>query len=404
MTTNEHSPQPFLPPPDPPGPAKWIRDNLFGSLLNTFLTTLSVAITSLFLYISIQWLKSADWSPVTESPMLYVVGSYPRDQVWRVGIGLSLTMFLLGLSAGKWKGLIRSIALLAMIAYTGIALLPVQHPQLSSSMRLYLGGNVLVIALGYLASRLKSIKPAMIAASWVLAPLIIMVLFSGFENSELFEKVVTTSWGGLMVTFLLAFGGILLSFPIGVLLALGRRSSLIMVRIFSTMFIEGVRGVPLVTILFMFSVILALFLPEETRLDRLMRALMALTFFSSAYMAENIRGGLQAVPIGQIEAAKAVGMSNFHTMVLIVLPQAIRTVIPAIVGQFIGLFKDTTLVLIVGINDLLGIAKSILSGNSAYLLLQTEVYIFIAAIYWIFSYFMSLGSRRVETALGVGQR
>jgi general L-amino acid transport system permease protein len=207
-----------------------------------------------------------------------------------------------------------------------------------------------------------------------------------------------------VVTFILAIGGIVLSFPIGILLALGRRSNLPVVKAFCVVFIETIRGVPLITILFMFSVILTLFLPPEARLDRLLRALMAMTVFSSAYMAENIRGGLQAVPPGQIEAAKALGMNSFTITVFIVLPQAIRVVIPAIVGQFISLFKDTTLVVIVGINDLLGIGKSIINSSPEFVQLQTEVYIFISIIYWIFSYLMSIASRKVEEAMGVSKR
>jgi general L-amino acid transport system permease protein len=203
------------------------------------------------------------------------------------------------------------------------------------------------------------------------------------------------------VTFLLSIGGILLSFPIGVALALGRRSSLPVVSAFSTVFIEAIRGVPLITILFMFSIILALFLPAESRIDRLLRALMAVTFFSAAYTAENVRGGLQAVPPGQIEAAKAVGMSGLQTMVFIVLPQALRAVIPAIVGQFISLFKDTTLVVIVGINDFLGIGRSVINSAPEFVQMQLEVYLFIAVVYWIFSYLMSAASRRLESAMGV---
>ena len=145
------------------------------------------------------------------------------------------------------------------------------------------------------------------------------------------------------------------------------------------------------------------FAATESAANRL-RALMAMTFFSSAYMAEKIRGGLQAVPKGQIEAAKAVGMSNLMITGFIVLPQAIRVVIPAIVGQFISLFKDTTLVTIVGINDLLGIGRSIINQTPEFVQLQTEVYIFISVIYWAFSYLMSMASRRVEAALGVGER
>jgi general L-amino acid transport system permease protein len=149
---------------------------------------------------------------------------------------------------------------------------------------------------------------------------------------------------------------------------------------------------------------MALFLPAEARIDRLVRALMAMTIFSAAYTAENVRGGLQSIPPGQIEAAKALGMNGLQTMGLIVLPQALRAVIPTIVGQFITLFKDTTLVVIVSINDLLGIGRSIVNSSPAFLQAQLEVYLFIAAVYWVFSYFMSQASRRLESMLGVGRR
>jgi general L-amino acid transport system permease protein len=234
--------------------------------------------------------------------------------------------------------------------------------------------------------------------------LIALVLLPGVRGIPGLPVVGTTAWGGLLVTMLLAVGGIVLSFPVGVLLALGRRSSLPVVKLFSILFIEVVRGVPLVTILFMFSVILALFLPAESRIDRLLRALMAMVVFSAAYTAENVRGGLQAIPEGQVEAAKALGLNNFQITTFIVLPQALRLVIPAIVGQFISLFKDTTLVVIVGINDLLGIGNAVLNLRPEFVRLQMEVYLFIAAIFWIFSYFMSYASLELEKALGVGER
>jgi general L-amino acid transport system permease protein len=311
---------------------------------------------------------------------------------------------MLGVSWGKWGGLLKSISFAAMIAFGVLALLPVTHPQLSFGMRLYLGGNILAVVVGYFIGRIKDLKAQPIIIAWLITPILAVILFAGFSNSEVLRSIATTSWGGLMVTFLLALGGILLSFPLGVIMALGRRSKLPVVKAFATIYIETIRGVPLITILFMFSIILGLFLPQETRLDRLLRALMAMIVFSSAYVAENVRGGLQAVPEGQIEAAKALGMNSFRIMGLIVLPQAIRAVIPAIVGQFIALFKDTTLVVIIGINDLLGIGKSIINSQPEFVQLQTEVYIFVALIYWIFSYLMSMASRRVEEALGVGER
>jgi general L-amino acid transport system permease protein len=151
----------------------------------------------------------------------------------------------------------------------------------------------------------------------------------------------------------------------------------------------------------MFSFVMALFLPPESRIDRLVRALMAVTVFSAAYAAENVRGGLQSVPLGQIEAAKALGMGGFKTTLFIVLPQALRAVLPSIVGQFIALFKDTTLVVIIGINDFLGIGRSIINSDPEFVQLRTEVYIFMALVYWIASFLMSSASRRIETALGI---
>jgi general L-amino acid transport system permease protein len=188
-----------------------------------------------------------------------------------------------------------------------------------------------------------------------------------------------------------------------VLLALGRRSSLPAIRWVSVTYIEVIRGVPLVTILFMASVMVPLFLPSGFRIDRVLRAMVGIILFTSAYLAENVRCGLQAIPRGQFEAAQAVGLSGFHTMVLIILPQALRTVIPVIMGLFIALFKDTSLVTTIGLLELLGISRSILA-QPRYVGYQREVYLFISLIYWVISYFMSYVSRRLEIRLGVGER
>lgn len=389
-------------PPLPPGPVKWVRDNLFNGWFNSLLTLALLPIISWMVISSTKWVfVTADWRAVTQFPLLYAVGQYPRGELWRVGVGLSAIIFLLGASWGHWGGLLRSIAIAFGVALSLFALLPVSHPALDIGMRLYLGGNVILLLVGFLAGRLQMVKGSYIIIGWAIVPILSIVMLTGFTNSRVLPRVATTLWGGLLVTFLLSAGGILLSFPIGIALALGRRSSLPIVKVFSTFFIETIRGVPLITILFMFSIILALFLPAESRIDRLVRALMAVTFFSAAYSAENVRGGLQAVPFGQIEAAKAVGMNGFQTMIFIVLPQALRAVLPAIVGQFIALFKDTTLVVIVGINDLLGIGRSVINSDPEFVQLQLEVYLFIAIVYWIFSYLMSLASRRLEAAMGV---
>ena len=187
------------------------------------------------------------------------------------------------------------------------------------------------------------------------------------------------------------------------MLALGRRSSLPAIRILSTGYIEIIRGVPLVTILFMADIILPLFLPGEWRLDRVARAMGGITLFSAAYVAENVRGGLQAIPAGQVEAAQALGLSTLRTNVHIVLPQALRSVIPANVGLFISLLKDTTLVSIIGLLELLGIGQAILA-QPASLGAAFEVYAFVAAVFFVLCYAMSQASYRLERQLGVGVR
>lgn len=394
--------QDFIRPPQPPGPVTWIKENLFSSIFNSTLTVLLFPAVLYLLYLVINWvLVGANWKAVAQFPLLFAVGQYPRDQIWRVGVIFSGMMFMLGISWGRWGGLLRSITLAVGSFLLLIAILPVQHPQLDISMRLFLGSNILISLLGYLIGKKTTLKNIIIISGWIVVPVIGVVLLAGFENSVRIPSVTTTLWGGLLVTFLLAAGGIVLSFPLGIALAFGRRSDLPVVSAFSTVFIEGIRGVPLVTLLFMFSIILALFLPVESRIDRLVRALMAVTVFSAAYSAENIRGGLQSVPLGQIEAANALGMGNFKTTVFIVLPQALRAVLPAIAGQFISLFKDTTLVIIIGINDFLGIGRSIINSDPEFVQMRTEVYIFMAVVYWIFSYMMSLASRRIESSMGL---
>ena len=275
--------QEIIRPPQPPGLVKWIRENLFSSIINSILTVLLLPAILYMLYLVANWvLVGANWKAVSQFPMLFAVGQYPRDQIWRVGFIFSGLMFMLGISWGRWGGLLKSIALAAGAFLLLIAVLPVQHPQLDMTMRIYLGSTILLTLLGYLIGSKTRLKNSMIIVAWFVIPIVGIVLLAGFEGSELLPAVQTTLWGGLLVTFLLAAGGIFLSFPLGVALAFGRRSDLPVVSAFSTVFIEVIRGVPLVSILFMFSIMLALFLPVESRIDRLVRALMAVTVFSAA--------------------------------------------------------------------------------------------------------------------------
>jgi len=392
-------------PPSGPSPIQWLKKNLFSTWYNALLTFTAVAFVYFALRGILTWvLVTANWAPVTSSFKLFAVGQYPTEELWRVGAILFMVSFLMGISWGVWGGTVRTFALALAVALGIIALLPIGLEKMGLTLRLSFLANPILIGLGYLIGQTPVVKGRWVLIGWLLSFVLTILLLRGFEGNEALPLVGTGLWGGLLLTFLLALVGIVASFPIGVLLALGRQSSLPVVKIFCTLFIELVRGVPLVTILFMFSIILPLFLPEGVRIDRVLRAMMAMTFFAAAYMAENVRGGLQAIPRGQYEAAEAVGLSGFQTMLLIVLPQALRTVIPAIVGQFIALFMDTTLAIIVGLMELLAVGKSVLQSNPEWLLLRSEVYIFIAAVFWVFTYSMSYASRRLEVALGVGER
>ena len=272
--------------------------------------------------------------------------------------------------------------------------------------RLWIAGVVLGLfgglALGWLLRERKSWRKDVLLL-WLVSPLVVMLLLGGLPGSLLLLPVGTNQWGGLMLTFMLAIVGILASFPLGILLALGRRSELPAVRWISIAYIEVVRGVPLITVIFMTSVLLPLFLPAQVRVDQALRAMIAFTLFTAAYIAENVRGGLQSVSRGQVEAATALGLSGLLATFFIVLPQALRVVIPANVGQFISLFKDTALVFIASLLDLFGIAHSIVA-NPNWLGRDREVILFVAFVYWIFTYFLSYMSRRLEKTLGVGER
>jgi general L-amino acid transport system permease protein len=210
--------------------------------------------------------------------------------------------------------------------------------------------------------------------------------------------VGTNKWGGLLVTLFLGVTGIGLAFPLSIILALGRRSKMPIVKSLCVVFIEFIRGVPLITLLFTANVMLPLFLPDGVNPDNLLRALVAVTLFQSAYMAEAIRGGLQAIPRGQIEAAQSLGLNYWQTTRKIILPQALKIAIPPIVNTCIGLFKDTSLVLIIGLFDLLGIGRAALA-DMTWTKLDYEVYVFISLVFFIFCFGMSRYSLYLEKKL-----
>ena len=244
-----------------------------------------------------------------------------------------------------------------------------------------------------------NLKLLAIVAGGLLAAMLLLKADFGLEYVE------TSQWGGLLVTLVVAITGIVASLPLGILLALGRQSKMPIVKYFSVTFIEVWRGVPLITVLFMASVMLPLFLPPGTNFDKLTRALIATAIFSAAYMAETVRGGLQAIPRGQFEAAQALGLPYWNMMNLIVLPQALKIVIPGIVNSFISLFKDTTLVTVIGLYDLLNIIATG-SADAKWASPQTgnTGYFTAALLFWIFCFSMSRYSQYVERRLNTGHK
>ena len=383
------------PPVTSVGVLGWLRKNLFSSWFNSLLTI--VALWVIYNLVVGLWgfVTTANWNVVIVNLRLFMVGRYTLEQVWRVQVSVAILAFLLGASWRAWGGIIRQIGISIAALFVVLALLAFE-----TSSRVYLAANVVLIAIGFGFAHLVRSR-GLLVALWIASPFVIAILLYGGVGG--LPIVATDLWGGLLLTFALAVSGIVLSFPLGVLLALGRQSSYPVIKWFSILYIEIVRGVPLVTMLFTAQIVLPIFLPEGMTVERVVRVMVGFTAFTAAYLAEVVRGGLQAVGRGQSEAAKAIGLNTIQILWLIVLPQAIRVVIPAIVQQFISLFKDTSLVAIVGLLDLAGIANSVISQKE-FLGLQNEVLVFIAAIYFVCCYVMTYASRRLEKRLGVGER
>ncbi len=383
---------PDLPPPVlAAGPLAWVRDNLFGGVLSSVLTILSVLLLAWVTPDLIRWLfidavwsapdgeacrapgAGACWAYVRAKISFFAYGAYPRDLVWRVDltllIGAGLAAWLL------WPGVRRK--------GLGLFLFLVGYP---------------LLAFNLLHGMAKSLR-ALLQAVADLTGASVM----GDIAQNALPEVGTNLWGGIFVSLLVATVGIVVSLPLGVLLALGRQSSATALRFVCVLLIEVVRGVPLITVLFMANTMLPLFVPEQWSPDRLMRPLIGVAIFASVYMAEVVRGGLQAVPKGQFEGAMALGLTWRHRMQLIIMPQALTTVIPGIVNSFIALFKDTTLVAIVGIFDFLRAVDTqrldpVWAGPS----ISATGYVFAAAFYFVFCFAMSRYSLMMERRLARG--
>ena len=409
------SPAPALPPPrSEVGVIGWIRANLFSSWHGSLITALSIIALGLGLWYGLRWVFfQADWTVVVTLGGRMVIGQYNTEAAcpgqncfWRPQVALLMVSFLLGMVWGYTSGAVtKRLTIGIAVILAAFAFLPYSLESMGWDVRLLLLANLPSLAAGWTAARYTPLGSAQwIVILGIAAFLLTLVLLRGLPGISGLQPVSVIHWGGLMLNLLLAVAGIVLCLPLGVALALGRRSNLPVVKLLCITFIEIFRGVPLITLLFMSQVLVPLAFPENFPQNSLFRAAVVITLFSAAYMAENIRGGLQSLRPGQAEAARALGLPGWQTTLFILLPQAIRNVIPAIVGQFISLFKDTSLVYIIGMLDVVAISRAFIQGNAEYLASARELFVFLALVFWIFTYTMSYVSQRVEQEMGVGQR
>jgi len=451
-------------------PREWVQNNLFSSALNSGISVVSAVFAGLVLYFGVGWALNVDWEIVRANLRNFMIGQFPKDELWRpwagglalvAGVGVGSAGMARnafddatdkGLSAERptWIGLLRRFW--PILAFIGLVLTFTRtiQPTLGvlAGLGLFVAGRVIgwnlphsirrfslhIIGIGVLAlftivagsGGLVAVVGGIMAASIVstavgdrlnrtvlggkvsalvlpaLGAAAVWLVMSSINSFGYGWK----EWGGLYLTLFVTVAGISTGMPLGILLAIGRRSQLPVVKGFCVMFIEFIRGVPLISLLFFSGFMLPLLFPPSADIpDGITRAMIVITLFSAAYIAEIVRGGLQAVPQGQIEAAQAQGLSTGRIQRLIVMPQALRAVIPAMVGQFISLFKDTSLLAIIGVAEFLQIA-TIANTQQDFLGkgLQPITYTFVAVGYWAFAYTMSKESRRLETRLGVGTR
>jgi general L-amino acid transport system permease protein len=412
------------PPPSTIGPVHWARENLFSSPLNALLTALSLAVIVFGLPPVLDWaiFKSvwnasslqecrqiiaaefgegqtgACWAIINERFNQLVYGFYPAELRWRPNVAAVLLVVALAPAlfanirplAWLMGGLAAAIAVEAVIEMaTGLG---------GSLLRPSLIVALCVAALAWRFGGAEH-RGRWLIFSAVYPVIAYFLLWGGLG----LEPVRSSMFGGYLLTMIIGVTGITASLPLGILLALGRRSDMIFIRSISVMFIEFIRGVPLITLLFVASTLLNYFLPPGTSFDLILRVLIMVTLFASAYMAEVIRGGLAALPKGQYEAADAMGLTYWQSMRLIILPQALKVSIPGIVNTFIGLFKDTTLVAIIGLMDPLGIARPI-RADSAWTGIIWELYGFIGFVFFLFCFGMSRYSMYLERRLRAGDR
>lgn len=365
-------------PPGERGLVAWVRKNLFSSVGDTVLTLLGLLLVAMILPPIIDWaFVQAQWTGADRTVCATVAQGGVQPDGWSGAcwafVNAKFGQFMFGRYPleERWRPILVAILFVALLA-------PLLIPRVPRK-----GLNAVLF--------------------FLVLPIVAFILLVGGMFG--LPHVETPLWGGLMVTLTLSFVGIVVSLPLGILLALGRRSKMPVVKMICIVFIETIRGIPLITVLFMASVMLPLFLPAGVTFDKFLRALIGVSLFAAAYMAEVVRGGLQAIPKGQYEGADSLGLSYWQKMYFIVLPQALKLVIPGIVNTFIGMFKDTSLVYIISMFDLLAIVRQNFS-DAAWASPQTPAsgLIFAAVIFWLFCFGMSRYSMFMERRLDTGYK
>ena len=392
--------------------AAGLRRALFASPGDALLSVVLLGLLAWLAFSLLGWATTrADWAVVRLNSALLLVGRYPVEQQWRLWLLAGLLAAQAGLSWGLLRATPRADrrGLVALwprhdrLAATLLALLALVLPaalDLAPALQWrWWALTALLLLLRWLAGRWRPSRlPALrllMPALWPLLYLLGLWLIGGGLG---LRAVTPSDWGGLLLTLLMASFAMALSFPLGVLLALGRRSELPLLRWGSVAYIEFIRGAPLITLLFVGQNILGFLLPSGLNPDRVWRAAWVLTFFAAAYLAEAIRAGLAGVPRGQLEAARSLGLSMPLALIHVVIPQALRISLPALMGQFIALLQDTTLLSLIGLLDLLGTARSVMA-NPQFLGHSSEMYLTLAALYWLCCAALGLGSRALEHRL-----
>ncbi len=376
-----------------------IRENFFGSKLDVILSIAGALFIYFILSTLISFILNSDWTLILVNRQLMLTGLMPEEEIWRAWTIFSLTTILMTTSIAFWFNInIKSSIFYILLILIPLLIFTTKNTLLYVLFIVFL--SIVFFYLGYKSknSELKNIVSRIIMISWIiLLPTCFLIL-------NILDGPKMTLWGGFMINLILAAIAIFAGFPLGILLALGRASSYKLIKLISTLYIEVIRGAPLVAWLLLAWFVLPKFLPNLFGLSDLnivVRAMIVLSLFASAYIAEVIRGGLQSIPRGQEEASFALGMNSISTTIFIVLPQAIKIVIPTVVSTFIAIFKDTSLVFILAITDLLRIGRLIPEQQQAFFGKSIESLCVVALLFWVVSLVLSQISRTIEKKLNI---